>query len=168
VKVLSGGKWSNPINVKELNSERDEFYVSFTEEGDVYFASSRKGGYGEEDIYFSEHKNNTFGEPKNLGDKINTVHSEYDPFITSDASALIFTSSGRKDSVGKADLYWSIKNDHGLTPANHFDERINTATRDFCPYITDDQKIFFYSSMGDVKFMPVEQLPQELKLLLDN
>jgi hypothetical protein len=166
VVPLSPGKWSNPINVKQLNSEQNEFYISFTKKENVYFASSRKGGYGEEDIYFCERIDDTFGAPKNLGDKINTVHSEYDPFITSDESALIFTSSGRKDGFGKADLYWSVKEDQSWIPANHFDESINTATRDFCPYITGDQKIFFYSSMSDVKFIRTEQLPQKLKLFL--
>lgn len=161
-KTASENRWSVPINVKELNSEKDEFYISFTKQGDVYFASSRDGGYGEEDIYYCENKNNKFGNPQNLGDKINSIHSEYDPFITINGSGLLYTSSGREDSFGKGDLYWSVRVSDGWHKANHFEPNINTTTRDFCPYITSDQKYFFYSSNGDIKFMPVEALPEEL------
>lgn len=82
VSPLPGNQWSGPINVIELNSEKNEFYISFTKSGGVYFSSSREGGYGEEDIYYCENKNNTFGPPQNLGNKINSIHSEYDPFCS--------------------------------------------------------------------------------------
>jgi hypothetical protein len=158
----SGNQWSEPINVKALNSEQDEFYISFTNEGDAYFSSSREGGYGAEDVYYCENQNKKFASPVNLGDKINTIHSEYDPFITADESALIFTSSGRADSFGQGDLYWSVRAKHGWKAAKHFGDTINTPTRDFCPYITVDLKLFFYSSQGDVKFIPLNRLPPDL------
>lgn len=166
VRNQSGSNWSEPINVREFNSGKDEFYISFTKTGSVYFASSREGGYGEEDIYYCENRNNKLGNPQNLGDKINSAHSEYDPFITADGSGLIFASAGRKDSFGKADLYWSARTNGGWAEAKHFDQDINTATRDFCPYITFDLKYFFYSSMGDVKFVTTEQLPEEILFAL--
>ena len=165
-KTASGTQWSTPVNVTELNSDKDEFYISFTKHGAVYFASSRDGGYGAEDIYYCENKNNKFDNPQNLGGKINSIHSEYDPFITTDGSGLLYTSSGREESLGKADLYWSVRTSDGWHNAKHFEANINTATRDYCPYITADQKYFFYSSNGDIKFMPIESLPAELKLVL--
>ena len=166
VTPLSDNRWSAPVNVKELNSGKDEFYISFTRTGDACFASSRNGGYGEEDIYYCENKNNTFGTPQNLGDKINSIHSEYDPFITSDGSGLLFTSSGRKDSFGKGDLYWSVKTKNGWVEPKHFGQDINTPSRDYCPYITFDSKNLFYSSQGDIKFIPTEDLPEQLSVLL--
>jgi hypothetical protein len=160
---LPGNQWSEPVNVQELNSGKDEYYISFTSNGSVCFASSREGGYGEEDLYYCENKNNRFGTPKNLGDKINSIHSEYDPFITSDGSAVLFTSSGRKDSFGKGDLYWSVRTKDGWPQATHFGQEINTPTRDFCPYITADSKYFFFSSKGDIKFISTEKLPEDLQ-----
>jgi hypothetical protein len=164
--AAGSSRWSEPVNVKELNSEKDEFYISFTKNGDVCFASSREGGYGAEDIYCSKSKNHTFGSSQNLGDNINSIHSEYDPFITADGHGLIFTSSGRKDNTGKGDLYWSIRDKKDWIAAEHFGGAINTPTRDFCPYITFDLKYFFYSSDGDIKFVLTEQLPAELKFVL--
>ncbi|MBI9034105.1 MAG: OmpA family protein [Bacteroidales bacterium] len=52
VKVL--GKWTKPENMKSpLNSNYDEFGISFHEEDEQgYFASNRKGGRGGDDIYY--------------------------------------------------------------------------------------------------------------------
>lgn len=165
---VSTDQWSEPVNVASLNSEKNEFYISFTGKGNVYFSSSREGGYGEEDIYSCESNDGAFTVPQNLGDKVNSIHSEYDPFITADGSALLFASSGRNDSSGKADLYWSVKANNVWVVAEHFEGNLNTPTRDFCPYITLDQKHFFFSSMGDVKFIPAAQLPGPLGLVLKN
>lgn len=162
VSQTNSGQWSQPINVKELNSLEDEYYISFTQKGDACFSSSRKGGYGEEDIYFSEYKNNAFAKPQNMGNTINTNHSEYDPFITANGQALIFTSSGRSDSFGKADLYWSVKTTKAWQKVNHFNEAINTPTRDYCPYISPDKKYIFFSSYGDVKITNTLNLPEVL------
>jgi hypothetical protein len=164
-KVIPKGddQWSQPFNVRDLNSEKDEYYISFTKNGDAYFASSRDGGFGEEDIYASEKTQKGFASPVNLGEAINTIHSEYDPFITSDGSGLIFTSSGRKDSFGKADLYWSVKTKNKWMGVNHFGEEINSPTRDYCPYIPADSKYFFFSSERDVKFVDLLYLPEKLK-----
>jgi Tol biopolymer transport system component len=162
VTQVNSGQWSQPILVKELNSPEDEYYISFTQKGDACFSSSRKGGYGEEDIYFSEYRNNAFSEPENMGSTINTSHSEYDPFITANGQALIFTSSGRADSFGKADLYWSIRTKRGWQKIDHFDEVINTPTRDYCPYVSQDKKYIFYSSSGDVKVIGISNLPTTL------
>jgi hypothetical protein len=159
VKLLSSGQWSQPVHVKELNSPEDEYYISFTRKGDACFASSRKGGYGEEDIYFSEYQNNIFLEPRNMGSTINTSQSEYDPFITANGAALIFTSSGRRGSLGKADLYWSVKTTNGWREPDHFNEAINTSSRDYCPYISPDNKYIFYSSGGDIKYTRIDSLP---------
>jgi hypothetical protein len=159
------GGWSAPVNVTELNSFDNEFYISFTSRGDACFASSRGGGYGEEDIYFSKKLGDTFQSPVNMGPSVNTKCSEYDPFISSDGSAIIFTSSGRDDSFGKGDLYWIIKTNGDWKNTVHFDKNLNTEGRDYCPYVTADGAEFFYSSQGDIKYISMSDLPAELKVL---
>lgn len=163
VKPLPGGGWSEPVNVEALNSPQNEFYISFTKNGDACFSSNRNGGYGEEDIYTSKYNKGTFEQPQNLGEQVNTKYSEYDPFILPDGKRLIFASSGRPNSLGKADLYWSIMKNRSWMTAQHFDAPVNTATRDYCPYIAPHLYQFFYSSDGDVKFMPLSNLPKELR-----
>jgi hypothetical protein len=156
--------WSAPINVTELNSPDNEFYISFTSHGDACFASSRSGGYGEEDIYFSKYVDGKFQTPTNIGSSVNTEHSEYDPFISPDGLAIIFTSSGRPDSFGKGDLYWTVRVSDAWKRSVHFDKNLNTEARDYCPYVTSDGEQFFYSTQGDIKFIPTTNLPSELRI----
>jgi hypothetical protein len=156
--------WSSPVNVTELNSPDNEFYISFTSHGDACFASSRSGGYGGEDIYCSKNVDGKFQAPTNIGPSVNTEHSEYDPFISSDGLAIIFTSSGRPDSFGKGDLYWTIKTSDGWKSSLHFDKSLNTEARDYCPYVTPDGRDFFYSSEGDIKFISIRTLPSGLRI----
>jgi hypothetical protein len=75
------GNWSDPQPLAEVNSEANEFYISFAANGNLYFASSRPGGFGEEDIYVSKRENKRFTKPVNLGPTVNTAKSEYDPLI---------------------------------------------------------------------------------------
>jgi hypothetical protein len=105
-------------------------------------------------------------KPVNLGATINSEHSEYDPFITPNSLAIIFASSGRNDSLGKADLYWSTKPNGEWEKPHHFDNSINTSSRDYCPYVTSDQKLFFYSTQGDIRFILESGLPKELRSML--
>lgn len=148
---LDNGQWKDPVNVAALNSPQNEFYISFTVHGDVYFSSSRAGGYGEEDIYMAKFENGNYSAPVNLGGRVNTIHSEYDPFITKNGSVLFFASSGREDTFGKADLYWTENRDE-WEEVNHFGSEINTPSRDYCPYVSDDGS-FFFSSEGEVNVM---------------
>jgi Tol biopolymer transport system component len=163
--VQSSAGWAQPINVTELNSPENELYVSFTSKGDVCFASARKGGYGEEDIYISKSAGNKFLSPVNAGPSVNSGKSEYDPFINADGSAIIFTSSGRDDSLGKGDLYWTARAHGEWMTAVHLDHVVNTAARDYCPYVTRDGKMFFYSTQGDIKSIPMSNLPLQLQTL---
>jgi Tol biopolymer transport system component len=151
---LSGGRWSEPENMESVNSDANEFYISFTGNANMYFSSSRKGGFGEEDIYVSRFINGKYMSPENLGAAINSGKSEYDPCISAGEDLIIFASSNRDDAFGKADLYCSTINASSKwLPAQHLDKDINTVTREYCPYFTSDGAYFFFSSQGDVKWI---------------
>jgi Tol biopolymer transport system component len=157
------GNWSYPQPLAEVNSEANEYYISFATNGNLYFASSRPGGFGEEDIYVSKREEERFTKPINLGPTVNTAKSEYDPFISGDEKLLIFTSSGRAEGIGGADLY-SIKLAGDAVPrlAVNLGPLINTSGREYCPYISPDGKYFFYSSGEEIKwikFSALKQLP---------
>jgi outer membrane protein OmpA-like peptidoglycan-associated protein len=53
ISVNENGKWSEPLNLgKPLNSENDDAYFTIGGSGEVgYFSSSRKGGFGDLDLY---------------------------------------------------------------------------------------------------------------------
>lgn len=155
---LPDGEWSAPENFKAINSDSNEYYMSFTATGNVYFGSSREGSMGQEDIYVSRFENGGYTVPENLGVAINTDKAEFDPFITHDEKLIIFASSKRDDGFGGADLYYSRFENGAWTKAANLGSHINTATRDFCPYISQDGKFFFFSSNRDVKWIKFESL----------
>lgn len=150
---LENGNWSAPENFKAINSDSNEYYISFTKTGDLYLGSSRSGGFGQEDIYISRLKNGKYEAPENLGEAVNTNKAEFDPFISADGKLLIFASSRRDDSIGGTDLYVSKSENGKWTDAVNAGGLINTPTRDFCPYISPDGKYFFFSSEANVKWI---------------
>jgi Tol biopolymer transport system component len=164
---LAGGGWSAPENLASVNSDSNEFYVSFSGKGHLYFASSRKGGFGEEDIYVSKWINGQYTTPANLGEAINSPKSEYDPFISTKEDLLVFTASNWDDSFGGADLYCSKPGKNNTwRQAVNLGHRINTTSRDFCPSFSPDSKYFFFSSERNVKWISARYVLEQIDRLL--
>src|SRR6185503_7308157 len=66
----------------------------------LYFSSSRGGGFGGKDLYKCTMQfDGTWGDAKNLGDKINTPEDEDDPFMHLDGKLFLFSSKGH-NSMG--------------------------------------------------------------------
>lgn len=159
VRPLKNGKWTEPEIASSLNSDSSEFYISFAENGNLYFASSRKGGFGEEDIYVSRWSHQNYLIPENVGATVNSNRSEYDPSISCDEELLVFTSPNRDDSFGMGDLYVAKRsNGNDWLPIIHLGKNVNTSTREYCAYFSPDSKYFFFSSEGNVKWMDVRFL----------
>lgn len=163
VSALPGGGWGEKQNAAALNSDSNEFYISFAKNGRVYFSSSRKGGLGEEDIYSSRLVNGSYELPQNLGPAINSAKSEYDPGISPGDDWLVFASSGRPGGFGGADLYYAKRGaakEWGT--AVNFGKGINTATREYCPYFTPDGQYFFFSGESDIKWAGMKFLQNKI------
>jgi hypothetical protein len=154
------GGWSTPRNATELNSERDEYYISFSKAGDAYLGSDRPGGFGDMDLYVSRHVDGRFLPPENLGPGINTKESEHDAcLISADETLLVFKSENRPDGVGEADLYVSRRGADGRwQPALNLGAPVNTPAYEYCSYLTPDGRYFFFSSELDIKWMDADVL----------
>jgi Tol biopolymer transport system component len=150
----NGSKWSLPINAGDkINSDKNEYYISFSKNGTMYFASNRiisgqvNGGYN---IYSSTIENGEFKQPVQLDDAINTQYYEADVFIAPDQSYLIFCGD-RPDGNCKGDLYVSFKTTIGRwTNSKNMGKQINTSGHELCPAVTPDGKFFFYTSNQDI------------------
>ena len=155
-KANSG--WSDPINVgPPVNSAGDEYYVSLTEDGTIYFASNRPGGLGSFDIYRSRLVDGHYATPENLGSAVNTKYLEHDPFISPDESYLLFTSVDRPGGFGSGDLYIStLRKDGTWAEAKNLGKTFNTNGYDFCPIVSPDGKFFFFTRKGDIYWVRVE------------
>lgn len=163
VQPHDGNRWSHPINVEEINSDSTEYYVSVANNGNIYFASTRAGGYGGHDIYMSKLVNGKYATPENLGSGVNTLADEHDPLILEEEKYLIFNSFARPDSYGEADLYFSSrKPDGSWDNSKNMGSLFNTPTYEYCPNLSPDKKYFFFSSETDVKWVNSNKLPFKL------
>lgn len=150
-----GNGWSNPINLGDVvNSEKNEYYVSFTDNGTLYFASNAHTtaeNEGDHDIYYATQTNGKFNPPIRMGAAVNNEHFDVDPFVAPDGSYLIFCSTRRDDGYGQGDLYISFKKaDSTWSQAKNMGAPINTDGHEFCPFVTKDGKYLFYTSAGDI------------------
>ena len=114
----------------------------------LYFSSDMPDSLGSFDIYYVDILgDNTYGEPVNMGEIINTKYREQYPFIDIDNN-LYFSSNGHV-GFGGLDLFLS-KNDSGtyLSPLN-LGEAINSSRDDFAYTHGRTQDEGFISSNRD-------------------
>lgn len=152
------GKWSEPINAgKNINSNRNEYYISFSKNGTMYFSSNigDKEGKKNYDIYSSAFRSGEFQPPVKLPSGVNSSHYEADVFVSPDESYLIF-SANRPGGKGSGDLHISFRDPNGNWSASRSIDAINTDTDDFCPYVSPDGKYLFYASRGDIYWVSTE------------
>jgi Tol biopolymer transport system component len=153
--LREGTGWSQPINAgSNINSGKNEYYISFTDDGTMYFSSNEGTTGGDDyDIYTSKSVNGEFLPRIKLGDPINTVHYEADVFVAPDESYVIFCSM-RPGGIGRGDLYISFKGTDGnWMTAKNMGGDINKEKTDYCPFVSPDGKYFFYTSQLDIHWV---------------
>jgi hypothetical protein len=152
------GNWSEPVNAgTNINSEKNEYYISFSKKGTMYFSSNigDKDGKNNYDIYSSEFRSGMFQPPARLPFGVNSSHYEADVFVSQDESYLVFATN-RPGGLGRGDLHVSFRDSSGNWSASHSLDAINTNTNDFCPYVSPDGKYLFYASRGDIYWVSTE------------
>lgn len=139
------GKWGNvtllPFNDKKWSTGNP----SVSKDGKtLYFASNRKGSLGNgTDIWKADVTGvNTYGEPVNLGKKVNTEGNENYPFIADDGK-LYFASDGHK-GFGALDIFFIDLTRNG-EPVN-LGEPVNSPQDDFAFSFNTDKNIGFFAS----------------------
>jgi Tol biopolymer transport system component len=152
--IISTGFWDQPQKLEPIiNSEYHERSPSVTRDGTLYFYSDREGGMGGVDIYKSILNDGHYLEPENLGNKVNSEHNEYNPFISPDESYLLFNSNDRPDSYGSHDIYVSFrKNDGSWTEVKNLGAIVNTTASESKPYVSPDGKFLFFSGIRNKRF----------------
>ncbi|MCH8903158.1 MAG: PD40 domain-containing protein [Bacteroidetes bacterium] len=149
-----GRSFGPPINLGEpINTPGWESQPSISADGKrLYFASNRKGGIGKKDIWVSLlDAGGHWGEPRNLGETINTRKDEKSPFIHPDGQTLYFASDGRV-GMGGSDLYISRMSEGKWSKAVNLGFPINTQNDEISLVVsTDGQRAYFASDRVDGK-----------------
>lgn len=147
VSYNKNGAWTEPEILRVVNSSTaDDFSPSFAPDGKtLYFASTRKGGLGGNDIYKTTMETpGRFSPPENLGDQINTPGNENYPAIAPDGT-LYFSSDGHP-GLGKLDIFKVEKN-----KVVNLAAPINSTGDDFAPFFTANKTGIFASNRAGGK-----------------
>ncbi len=146
--------WGKPINLgPTVNSSYDEGDPSISADGlSLYFSDytrPRPGGYGGCDIWVTTRQttNDPWGEPVNLGPKVNKVSNDFHQNISADGLTLFF-SSNRRGGLGDYDLYMTrraTKKDPWGEPEN-LGPPVNSGFQEANPEISYDGSILYFDS----------------------
>uniref|UniRef100_UPI00046F2391 carboxypeptidase-like regulatory domain-containing protein n=1 Tax=Aquimarina pacifica TaxID=1296415 RepID=UPI00046F2391 len=145
--TLDKGKWGGVEEVPFNSEDYSVAHPALSPDGrKLYFASDMPDSRGLSDLYVVDvNEDGTFGEPKNLGDKINTEGRETFPYI-SKSGRLYFASDGHI-GLGGLDIFVSVPEEFGVfsIPYN-VGKPVNSSEDDFTFVLNEDTKIGYFSS----------------------
>ena len=105
---LVNGKYEEPrLLNKEINTGKSFHPFIAPDESYLLFDSKREDGFGDSDIYISfRQQNGSWGNPINLGDKINTEAWEASASVTPDGKYLFFNRNMGSKEYENVDIFW--------------------------------------------------------------
>ena len=149
--VKTNNGWSEPQNLGPVvNTDFWESSPSLSpDKRDLYFASSRAGGFGGRDIWVTHRlPTGKWSRPENLGEAVNTSGDESCPFMHADNETLYFNSNGHP-GYGMTDLFFSKKvNDSSWLEAENLGYPVNTIDDQGSLIVAADGKTAYYASDG--------------------
>ena len=142
--------WTKPVPFSSsINSSDWDAQPSISPDGkQLYFSSTRPGGQGARDIWFTERQaGGKWSAPANLGPGINSRGDEQTPFIHPDGQTLYFTSDGLP-GMGENDLYFARKNPDGSWGApQNLGYPINTKAPEGTLTVSLDGKTAYFAAI---------------------
>lgn len=112
----------------------------------LYYVSDRRGGQGGTDIYVCKWQRNTWGQPVNLGERVNTPGNEMFPFIH--PSGVLYFASDGHGGLGGLDIFRIDLNQENA-PAHNVGYPINSSHDDFGLIAGQDEADGFFSTNRD-------------------
>jgi outer membrane protein OmpA-like peptidoglycan-associated protein/Tfp pilus assembly protein PilF len=144
--------WGKPKNMgPPINTGENEGTITLSPDGQYVFFTgcNRRDGLGSCDIYFSALDGNTWKEPKNLGNPINSRAWESQPTLSFDGKTIYFTSD-RPGGFGGMDIWFSQYTKGKWTVPQNMGPEINSAGNEQCPYIAKDDQTLYFNSDGRI------------------
>ena len=140
-----GGGWAEPrILEGPVNDGFNQVFCSIAANGNLYFASSRKGaGY---DLYRSRLVGGRYQPAEELTGLNDPSIWSFEATIAPDESYLLIGSFGRQPSYGSSDIYISYNQGGVWSKPKNLGPVINTPARDYSPRISGDGKWLLYTS----------------------
>lgn len=145
-----GGIWQTPEIVPFSGGPGViDFEPAFSPDGSrLYFLSTRPDGDeppGDQDIWYVERSGDSWGEPVNLGEPINTDGGEFFPSLTRDGT-LYFTHNDKGSAINQ--VYRSRFVDGSFQEPELLPARVNCGTNRFNAYISGDEDYIIVPAQG--------------------
>jgi hypothetical protein len=146
--------WGPAVNLgPTINTSAIDADVWISADGlELYFMSTRSGGYGGFDLYVSRRAttNDPWGNPVNLGPVVNSAYNEDGVGLSPDGLLLLFDDNGkpRPGGYGNSDFWMTRRaslSDPWQTPVN-LGPRINGPGVEFPPRISPDGRTLYFGS----------------------
>ena len=164
--VNNKDEWINIIPMPFNNVEYSVGHPTLSEdEKTLYFTSNMPGTLGETDIFKVEVNESGFGNPENMGPKVNSTAKDWFPFVDGD---VLYFSSTRAGGKGGIDIYATKLTGYITSPVN---SGLNTASDDFAFIINSETRKGYFSSNreggkgDDDIYSFIEEEPIEFKCL---
>lgn len=143
-----------PINLPVIENfgKYNDYYLT-PDESILLISMKTYGSIGQEDLYVClKQADGSWQGPINLGANVNTKGYEISPFLAEDKKTLFFSSNGRKDGKGNADIYYTQRLDYSWTnwstPVN-LGDKINSEGFDAYFSISPQRDILFASTKNE-------------------
>lgn len=141
--------WGKPtrINLAAINSNANEGTPVLDKNGNLYFSSSREGGYGKNDIYLAKFNGEEYTEIINLGSEINSSFDDFYPMVDSESNFILF-SSYRGEGNGLAEIYFAELVDFKPQNLKALNSFVNTEGYEYAPYLDPSNKYIFFTRIS--------------------
>lgn len=146
-KLAADGEWGEAVRLPAPVNDgaTDRWSPSVDRAGDLYFGAELPGTRGGSDLWVSHVVDGVYQPPVNLGDAINTSAHEVEPWISPDASYLIFAALHRNDGAGGYDLFLSQRSGSTWSVAEPL-RAINTPANEWNHSVSPDGRWVYFTS----------------------
>jgi peptidoglycan-associated lipoprotein len=135
----NGSDWGA---AKEVNGINGNFIVTHPAVGELYgkevlfFSSNQDGGEGQFDLFYATYKGDgVYGEPVNLGPKLNTVGNEKTPYYR---DGILYFSSDGHPGLGGLDIFSTVWDGSRWSKPTNMGKGYNTSLDEY--YFMLDQE----------------------------
>jgi len=126
-----------------------DFEPAFSSDGSkLFFLSNRPDGdeaMGDQDIWVVERSNNAWGEPRNLGEPVNTDGGEFFPSLTQDGT--LYFSRNAKGS-GQNQVYRSRWSEGTFQEPELLPVQVNCGTNRFNAFVSPNESYMIVPAVG--------------------
>lgn len=165
----ANGVWQNPQNMDApVNTVDDEFYASVTKSGNLYITRGTEGR--NDDIKMCRFVNGHYDEAVSLSDSVNSAGFEFNAYVDPDETFILYTAYRRPGGKGSGDIFISFRNSSGAWGKGINLLSINSASMDYCPFVSADKKWLYFTSDRPAFTAPfsTKQTAKTIRQLLNN